>query len=96
MPLAIFYGGSIPATIRYEDSGLMAWQFRQFVAIKNYDFSIETSRTGEHVIGFPRRYEDLIAPVVHEAKMAWIRSSFQVVLEHIRQREALLAVSSYN
>ena len=69
---------------------------RQLMALKNYDFSIETLRTGEHVVAFPRRYEDLVAPAVHEAKMKWIRDSFQVVLEHIRLRESLVRPGSYN
>jgi hypothetical protein len=61
---------------------------------RNYDFSIETSRTGEHFITFPRRYEDLNAPELHEQKMEWIRDSFMVVLEHIEERVALVRLST--
>ena len=63
---------------------------------RNLDVKIETDRNGEHFIVFPRRYENLATPELHEEKMDWIRSSYDTFLARVREIDSLRQPSQYN
>ncbi len=63
---------------------------------RNLDLTIETDRNGEHFVVFPRRYENLVTPELHEDKLEWIRSSYDTFLARVREFEALKKPLSYN
>jgi hypothetical protein len=59
------------------------------MTVRNLDLFIETDRNGEHFVVFPRRYENLVPPVLHEEKMEWIRTSFEIFFKHVREIDVL-------
>ena len=63
---------------------------------RNLDVTIETDRNGDHFIVFPRRYENLVAPQLHEEKMDWIRSSYDTFLARVREFDSLKKPAQYN
>jgi hypothetical protein len=63
---------------------------------RNLDLTIETDRNGEHVIVFPGRYENLVAPQLHEDKMEWIRSSYNTFFARVREFDSLKRRGEYN
>jgi hypothetical protein len=63
---------------------------------RNLDLTIETDRNGEHFVVFPRRYENLVTPELHEDKMNWIRNSYDTFFARVREFEALKKPVNYN
>ncbi|MBS1956776.1 MAG: hypothetical protein JST89_21485 [Cyanobacteria bacterium SZAS-4] len=63
---------------------------------RNLDLTIETDRNGNHFVVFPRRYENLMTPELHEEKMDWIRSSYDTFLERVREIDSLRKPAQYN
>ncbi|MBS2001867.1 MAG: hypothetical protein U0103_22705 [Candidatus Obscuribacterales bacterium] len=64
--------------------------------VRNLDLTIETDRNGDHFVVFPRRYENLVAPELHDEKLQWIRSSYDTFLARVREFEELRRPVNYN
>ena len=45
---------------------------------------------------FPGRYENLVAPQLHEDKMEWIRSSYNTFFARVREFDSLKRRGEYN
>ena len=57
------------------------------------DLIIETDKHGKHVVVFPSRREELIAPSDYEQKLLWIKTSFQLFLARVREFESIRRTS---
>jgi hypothetical protein len=62
-------------------------------AVPTLNLTIERTRTGENLIVYPRREEELIPPVEYEDRLTWIKASFDKFLTQVQELEALRKTS---
>lgn len=66
------------------------------MAVLNLDLTIEADQNGEHIVVFPRRFQDLTPPLGHDEKMAWIRRSFETFYQCLRELDSFGNRKQYN